>query len=47
VEFLEWKHHIDGLERMDGFHGLERHQAKEALQPVATVRAFLTVGFPH
>ena len=32
MEFLEWKHHIDGLERMDGFHGLEKHQAKEALQ---------------
>ena len=32
MEFLEWKHHIDGLERMDGFHGSERHQAKEALQ---------------
>jgi len=31
VEFLEWKYHIDGLERMDGFRGPEKHQAKDAL----------------
>ena len=28
---LEWGHHIEGLERMDGFCALEMDQAKEAL----------------
>jgi len=32
VEFLKWKHHIESLERMDGFLPLERDQAKEALE---------------
>jgi len=31
MEFLEWKHHIESLERMDGFQPLEKDQAKEAL----------------
>lgn len=32
VEFLEWKHHIDGLERMDGFCWMEKQEAKESLE---------------
>ena len=31
MEFLEWKYHIDGLERMGGFRGLEKYQSREAL----------------
>lgn len=32
MQFLEWKHHIESLERMEGFQPLEKDQAKEALQ---------------
>jgi hypothetical protein len=32
VEFLQWKHHIESLDRMDGFQPLEKDHAKEALQ---------------
>jgi hypothetical protein len=31
VQFLEWNYQIGGLEKMDGFEGQEKHQAKEAL----------------
>lgn len=37
MEFLEWKHHIEGIEQMEGFNAPERHQAKEALQYLQTV----------
>jgi hypothetical protein len=32
VQFLAWKHHIEGLERIEGIKPLEKDQAKEALQ---------------
>ena len=37
MEFLEWEHHIESLERMDGFHALEKRQAEEALRYLRTV----------
>jgi len=37
VQFLAWKHHIESLERMDGFNALEKHRAKEALEYLQTV----------
>lgn len=37
MEFLEWEHHIESLERMDGFHALEKRQAEEALRYLQTV----------
>jgi hypothetical protein len=32
VKFLEWEHHIEGLERIGGFQALEKHQSREALR---------------
>ena len=31
MQFLMWNHHINGLDEMSGFHGRERHDAKDAL----------------
>src|SRR5438874_250016 len=37
MEFLHWNHHIGSLERLSGFDGQEKHQAKEALLYLQTV----------
>ena len=52
MKFLEWGHHIESLERMDGFKALEKHQAKDGLEYLQTVLGddFLlksSAGEPH
>jgi hypothetical protein len=37
VKFLEWEHHIESIERMEGFDALEKHEAEEALRYLQTV----------
>ncbi len=49
MKFLEWKHHIEGVEKMEGFNAPERRQAKEALQYLQTVLGndFLSRAAPN
>jgi hypothetical protein len=37
VQFLEWNHHIESLDRMSGFRGQEKHHAAEALMYLQSV----------